>query len=34
LSVFIQTPQTNLVDTPQLDNLPDINLSFTQNIYR
>jgi len=34
LFVFIQTQQTNTVDTPQVDNLPNINLSFTQAIFR
>ncbi len=34
-SFFIQTQQTNTtVDTPRVDNLPNINLSFTQAIFR
>jgi len=33
LFVFIQTLQTNNVDTPPVDNLPNINWNFTQAIY-
>lgn len=32
--VYIQTRQTNPVDTPQADNLPNISSNFTQAIYR
>jgi hypothetical protein len=31
---FHSNAATNLVDTPQLDNLPDINLSFARNMCR